>query len=247
MNELETYDVIVCGARTAEIGRQPSPERNTMESMDKYRVRMLFKNPGPRHTTAFFDREKLERLHILYDEQLIYAQDYGMWMTVSRYGRVCILPEVLGLTRKHAGQISKVHREQQIQCDKMTQRKLLTELLGDVTDEELDLHYIHSTGFYWDAVISPDLVRWYDRLIEANDRRGIYNRKLLKRQIEDIKLRLVYQTVGCDTSRLRKAACACRYLSVVTIARWMVSSFRARLRRARNLLCPCRTGEGGRS
>ena len=42
-------------------------------------------------------------------------------------------------------QITKQRREKQIQCDKMTKRKLLAELVGEVTEEELDLHFLYGS------------------------------------------------------------------------------------------------------
>lgn len=205
-------NAIACGTKTAKIGRRTFALRRGMEDMERYRVRMLFANPGPVHSTAFFDREKLNQYHIQYDEQLIYAQDYGMWMTISRYGDICVLPEVLGLYRVHAGQISKAHRQSQIMCDKMTQRKLLTQLLGDVTDEESDMHYRYSTGYYRDATLTPQIVGWYDRILAANSQRKIYDQKKLKRRIIRIKRKLINQTFTKEMSIREKAALLFRNL-----------------------------------
>lgn len=109
-------DVIVCGAYpilfSDELSAGKQWEVKTeIKDMDSYRVKMLFRNPGPAHPTAFFNREMLARHHISYDEELVYAQDYGMWRTVSRYGRVYNLPEALLFRRMSENQISKAHRE----------------------------------------------------------------------------------------------------------------------------------------
>lgn len=139
-----------------------------VEDMESYRVRMLFTNPGPVHPTAFFNHEKLIQYHIEYNEELVYAQDYDMWMRISSVGQICILPDVLLNYRVHAGQISKAHREKQIQCDQMTQRKLLEQLLDNVSEEDLSFHFIHSSGYYSNAKISPRAIQWYGRIISAN-------------------------------------------------------------------------------
>ena len=205
-------DAIVCGSNVMAVGWQPVRVNAEMEDMESYRVRMLFMNPGPPHPTAFLDREKLNQHRIQYDEQLIYAQDYGLWRTVSQYGRVCILPEVLVYRQDHPDRITVARRPQQIQCDKMTQRKLLEQLLGAVTAEELDLHYYYSTGLYREAAISPQIAQWYDRLMAANDKKLLYDRKKLKDYIVKIKTKLIEQTFTKDMSKAEKVLLYFRYL-----------------------------------
>ena len=205
-------DAIVCGTETTFFFKQSTEIKGKLEDMNSYRVRMLFRNPGPAHPTAFFDREKLLEHQITYDEHLTFAQDYGMWVTVSQYGRVYIMPEVLLVRRLHPDQVSHKNREHQIRCDKMTQKKLLTQLLGDVTKEEVDMHY-YCSGFYHDAEITPQINAWYDRLIEANRHKRLYDQRKLKQEIKRIKKRLIYQTFSYDMSKADKAFLFFRYLS----------------------------------
>lgn len=183
-----------------------------MIDMEEYRIKMLFVNPGPSHPTAFFRHDRLIKYNIWYDESLRYAQDYGMWETISHYGDVCILGDVLVFKREHADQITIAHREQQIECDKKTQRKLLIELMGTISDEELNLHYIHSAGRHRDAVINPEIVSWYRRIMRANDQRHIYNARKLRRYIESKELRLIVQTFTDEMSIIEKVRLVFRYL-----------------------------------
>lgn len=227
-------DVIVCGTRTVNLGESTAPVRSIMEDMSSYRVRMLFSNPGPVHPTAFFRRNKLEQYHIWYDEQLIYAQDYGMWMTLSQYGSICILPEVLLYYRDHTDQISKTKRELQIQCDQTTQKKLLLQLLGSVTQEEAELHYIHSTGYYADATISPKVKKWYDHIISENNKKRIYDRKILKRHILGIECRLVYNSLTEKMSKTEKTLLFFRYLPFPMAAKNVFQIIKGKLQKCKN-------------
>lgn len=189
-------NVVVCGTVAGKLvegkGVLPSSP-NLPKDMEEYRVRMLFSSPGPSHPSAFFRHETLLAHGILYDEKLIYAQDYGMWETISHYGEIYTLNEMLLYRRQHENQISKAKRAIQIQCDKMTQKKILTDLLGSVTDAELDLHYTYSTGFFPNAIITPEVVTWYDRLIQANKTRKIYDQKKLETRVLTIKKYLIRQ------------------------------------------------------
>ena len=232
-------NVIVCGARAVKYGqRLPSVSTDTatvrFESMENYKVRLLFVNPGPLHPTAFFRRAILLQYQILYDERLVYSQDYGMWMSLCNYGQICSLPDVLLIHRAHDNQISRAHRDKQIYCDKLTQRRLIAALVDDVTEEEIDLHYHHSTGYYRDATISPLIVKWYNRLLRANKKRKLYSQRLLKKHIERIKKGLVYQTIGKDASGIREAYYYMRYLSLETILRSIRDDIRSRLNRFRH-------------
>ena len=216
-------EVIVCGANVEVFGARhqlpsgaPVAEKPDMEA---YRVKMLFVNPGPIHPTAFFSHEKLLRHHIQYDEKLNYAQDYGMWAEVSQYGEVWKIGEVLLRYRAHAGQVSSVHRQRQIACDQMTQKKLLTELVGPVTQEELDLHYVYSAGYIQDTVIISEIDRWYRRLLAANRKRGIYNQRKLKRYITENKRRLIEQACGDHTPIMKKILLFFRYLPLISALR----------------------------
>ena len=211
-------EVAVCGAvaDTLVDGNRIIPSNpNLPGDMEEYRVRLLFINPGPLHPTAFIRHETLLAHQILYDEKLIHAQDYGMWETISHYGQIYTLEEVLLYRRKHDKQITKARRDIQIQCDKMTQKKILSDLLGDVSDAEVDLHYQYSSGYYPDAVITPEVAQWYDRLIEANKSRRIYNQKKMENRIIIIKKRLIRQSWKQGMSGYRKVWMAFRYLPFI--------------------------------
>ena len=227
-------DVIACGTVSDIMGETPPELPTEMEDMDSYRVRMLFINPGPSHPTAFYNHEMLTRYSIRYDENLIYAQDYGMWMTLSQYGRICILPEILVHRRMHQSQISSAHREKQIACDKMTQKKLLTQLLGDVTEEELSLHYDSSTFYHHDAILTPQLNEWYRRLTEANRIKGIYNQKALEWKIICIKNKLIYQTLTTDMSKKEKIMLFFRYLPFSIAVKNVIQMMKSKLQKRRN-------------
>ena len=218
-------EVIVCGARigiidgNSKVTKKASTAK-TSEDMESYRVRMLFQNPGPIHPTAFMRHEKLIENHITYDEELRYAQDYGMWETTSHFGTIVILEEELLYHRRHGKQITTARREVQMQCDKMTQKKILAALLGDVSDEEVDFHYVHSTGYFPDSRISPEVAAWYERLVRANKERRIYDQGKLEKRILTIKKNLIRQTIKLDRlSGMRKMRIVFRYLPFFSAVR----------------------------
>jgi hypothetical protein len=72
--------------------------------------------------------------------------------------------------------------------------------LGSVTDEEVDFHYRHSSGYFADAVITPEAVDWYDRLLQANEKLRLYDQKYLQDKIIKIKKKLIVQSFSQDMS-----------------------------------------------
>lgn len=213
---METHpDVIVCGTRIGtidETGRVLSLSPQRPHDMEDYRVRMLFQNPGPIHPTAFFNNDMLQDNNITYNEELIHAQDYGMWETVCHYGTVYTLDDVLLYRRKHEGQISSARRGVQMKCDKITLKKILTELLGEVTDEEVDFHYTYSGGYFPDVTMNEDVAAWYNRLLKANKEKHIYNQQKLEKRILTIKKNLVRQTIIPEMGLIEKLHICMHYL-----------------------------------
>ena len=218
-------DVILCGSQVTNLNEAQRVEYNTnktIEDMENYRVRMLFCFPGPSHPTVFFNREILCEYGIEYDENLIYAQDYGLYATIAQNWKICVLPNILLYRRMHFAQITQAHREKQIQCAKITQKRLLMQLLGNVTEKELDFHFIHSTGYYRNAVISSQADEWYKRIIKSNNKHCIYNSKKLKHHIERIKINLIEQTFTKNMSKLKKLFLLLRYLSFFTALKLII-------------------------
>lgn len=183
-------DIFVCGSRVTHDRNDTSPTKRKSDSMDVFRIKLLFVNAGPYHPTAFFRRETLVQNHIEYDEELRYAQDYDLWMRICRIGKIYILPERLLFYRKHGGQVSRSHREEQIRCDKATQKKLLLQLLDSVTEEEQDLHYRYSTGYYRGLKLTKEVIRWYRRLIRANNKKHVYPRWLFRMRVYRLLCRI---------------------------------------------------------
>ena len=206
-------DVILCGANVSYFGMRKGVSEDRNLGMAYYRINALFCNPGPKHPTAFFNHELLSKYHLSYQEELVYAQDYGLYAEISRLGKVYILKDVLLRHRTHDLQVSKKHREKQIACDKITMRKLLQELLGTVSDEELDLHYDYATGYRADIQANMEMKRWFRRLVDANNHRGIYNRWLFKYYVYDVVVkRTVYQSFSHDESLFSRISLFFRYL-----------------------------------
>ena len=219
-------NVIMCGSRVSFLGNQKgisdAIRHKERENTDDYRVRLLLAHPGPHHPTFFMRHEMLKMHGITYDETLRCAQDYGLCTELSRYGDIVVLDDALVCYRTHDGQISSAHRDKQIRCDKMVKKKLLKELLGDVSDEEVDFHYHYFSGNYPEAKITPDLARWSKRLLTANSQLKIYDQKKLRQHIERIERWLLMNTFTAKMSLPEKMLLALHYVSPVSALKLLI-------------------------
>ena len=211
-------DAFVCGAGAERHGTESGVIPCKDMDMEWYRVNLLFGNPGPVHPTAFFNHELLVKHHILYDETLVYAQDYGMWDQISRIGSILFLDKTLLKFRYHTNRVSVIHRELQMRCDRMIQGKMLTELMGPITDAELEMHYTHSLHYFPDTVMTSEINQWYRRIIKANKNKQIYNHKKLKRKIETAKTILIQNSCAYEKSSIKKVILYVRYYPFLSVA-----------------------------
>ena len=211
-------DIIVCGTNSAPFDGTAEARSKGINGMEFYRAQLLFSNPGPRHPSVFLNHELLDRYHIMYDEKLKYAQDYGLWVDVSRFGRVVILDDILLKYRKHSTQASQKHRDGQFNSCRMIQKPLLAELLGTVTDDEVALHISHSSRYYCrDAVMTPEVARWYCRIMLANKEKRLYDQKHLERRIEKITEMLLENSCKNETNMIKETLLYVRYYPILPV------------------------------
>lgn len=173
-------DVIVSGAS--------SHCRARRFCMDRYEIEMLFQHPGPIHPSAFFNHEKIKQFHLSYDESFPYAQDYALYAEIVQHGKAYLFSDRLIDYRKSSNQVSQKHRQEQIQCDKRTQKKLLLRLADHVEEKYLDMHYEFSNLANHGFRVTPEVWDWYRMLIKSNDQKKIYNRFRFKQYIYRIML-----------------------------------------------------------
>ena len=206
-------EVIVCGTNMEFFGAGSGITHNQIIDMDIYRIQMLFFNPGPPHPTVFLNCESLKQFQLKYDEELNYAEDYGLWTEASKHGQVYIMEDVLLRYRLHSAQTSNVYRNEQIQCVKYIQKKLLEKIFDNLTEEDLNLHYKYSPFFNRTAKVNNEMRKWYDRLVDANNRTGVYNKKKFEAFVYDgIMKHAVCQAFDQDMSDSVKIEMLFRYL-----------------------------------
>ena len=110
-----------------------------IKDMEQYRIKLLFRYPGPNHPTIFIRNEILIKNQIQYPETL-YTEDYGLYSVLCEYGDIYTIPEILFKRRSHPEQVTKNFGKTK-ESDRQIIKRLLTTLCNDITDEEFNFHF----------------------------------------------------------------------------------------------------------
>lgn len=188
---------------------------NNLDSdQENNRIRMLFCNAGVVHSTALMRKSFLDEYHISYDPKMKKSQDYGLWVDiVSAGGEIQIIPEILLRYRVHGNQITNRNSDEQRRCYAYAINKQIERLGIVLSEDELDLHLVLHN---YRVGINPNMV-WKHvlNLIEANDHRGIYDKKKfrsitfsfylhyilkeMRTQKKSDYIRLMWRVISCKT------------------------------------------------
>jgi glycosyltransferase involved in cell wall biosynthesis len=100
------------------------------------RLRILFRNSFC-HPSVIFRFEAAKREGQLYDEKLLFAQDYDFWSRLIQFGKCANLNESLVKYRLHPDQICRVHPEEQESYAVSISKRNLENLGVIMKDEDL--------------------------------------------------------------------------------------------------------------
>lgn len=164
-------DVIVCGTWFEKFGAENCVRRPIIDNFQSYRCQLIFSNTPITvcHPSVMMRKSMLDQYCIEYDESLLKAQDYGMWVECSKYGRIAILEEILIRYRIHDKQISATQNEQQKKCSEKVFRKQMEDLgIDNLPNRPSD--EMGNFKYYCEL---------FERIIESNKIRDIYNQESL--------------------------------------------------------------------
>jgi cellulose synthase/poly-beta-1,6-N-acetylglucosamine synthase-like glycosyltransferase len=88
------------------------------------------------HSSVLIRRSCLEGVAV-YRSEILYAQDYDLWIRLSAKTRLANLPEILQQMRVHEQRISIQHYEQQEQIVRGIMQRTMTSFLGGIVPETM--------------------------------------------------------------------------------------------------------------
>lgn len=180
-------DVIVCSAWYEKFGIENRVRKPIIDDFESYRCQLLFSNAPVTlcHPLTMFRKSMLDEYNIRYDVALPYAEDYGLWVICSRFGRIAILEKVLLKYRTHPSQVTTNKREDLADYSGTVSRRQLQELGIIFREEETRWRYNIVTDKN-DYLLFYD---WLKEIYEANLKLKMFDPESLEAYLEE-KLRL---------------------------------------------------------
>lgn len=169
----------VCGSAIKVIGRKNYTWFPPTNSED-IKLKMFLESPIA-HPSVCIRKKILEVNNLRYDVNYEFAEDYKLWVDMSRYCEMANLDDVLLRYRVHSTQIGATKTKMQQKSVMKVKNELLTLLTGTPTKDELKLHI---KAMSWPRNQSnkelEELRSWYEKLVSANYKKQIYNTRKFK-------------------------------------------------------------------
>lgn len=172
----------VLGCYTKGIGTNRIGKQHWTSNIEVNKIRLLFNNHGIVHPTAFFRKSFLDNEKIVYDESILKAQDYAMWIAITKAGgEIHILPEVQLEYRVHDGQISMSKREEQDYFKNVIIKRQLRDYGFELSEKEIENFYRIDDGTFQETVTYIEGI--LNKLIMQNNKLKVFSKTLLDKEI----------------------------------------------------------------
>lgn len=164
-------EIGVCGSWVKTIG---GPLWSYYTEPEQIKCQLLFAN-ALAHPSVIMRRNVFENTGIYYDVSYNYAQDYKLWVELSKKVLFVNIPEVLVAYRLHSNQLSAQNWGERVtEPDRIKWEQL--QVLGiEPTAEEMEIHRQLSNG---NLVVTREFTqiadRWLSKLEQANGLAGYY-------------------------------------------------------------------------
>ncbi|MFC1591413.1 glycosyltransferase family 2 protein [Thermodesulfobacteriota bacterium] len=157
--------------------------------------RLLFET-ALAHPSVMLRRNVLLQSSLLYDETHQYrrAEDYDLWVRISKIFDLANIGEVLLKYRQHESNVGQLHKtETETTADRIRQRQL-EDFIPNISDDELALHsMISNRRFQVSREFLAAAERWLQRIREANPAQGGYDEAALQNLLAHYWSRIGYQ------------------------------------------------------
>lgn len=164
----ENSSVDICGSWIHSFGENINNLWKTKANDGEIRSELIF-NSSIAHATVVFRNKSLSKYNLRYNDRHQHAEDYGLWVSATRFLKFANLQEALYKYRRHGQNVT-------IQCDhiqhasvNLIQREYLIESGVKFTPNEFKLHSeISKCKFQCTQSFVQQADKWLLKLLEAN-------------------------------------------------------------------------------
>jgi glycosyltransferase involved in cell wall biosynthesis len=134
----DNQEIGVLGTCVRTIGLENNYEVHFKQGHDQIRFELFFHN-YLHHPTVML-RSDLIKKNKIYYENYLHAEDYALWVKLTEFTKIDILPEILVNYRIHESNISEVHKNQQLIQTSYLRKKQIQQLGIDVNDDTFKIY-----------------------------------------------------------------------------------------------------------
>ena len=159
------------------------------------KLRSIFANCCVIHSSAMLNADVLRSNNINYDREVKKAQDYKLWTDCIMSGlKIKTIEEILVLYRVHDGQITKNNSQEQCNCAKEIQCKMIKKYFNyDMSAKEANIHFSMFNG-----KIADDIKKYENhiyRILYGNKKTEMFKNKYLYRECYYIWLYMTIRNI----------------------------------------------------
>lgn len=173
-----TPEVAVCGSWYEIFGGKNKLTKYETQD-DDIKVRMLHQCHMC-HPAVVMRKSVLMKHNLRYNTGFIHAEDYELWVQISKHAQLANVPEVLLKYRVHENSVSAKYADVQLQNTARINKIAFKQLGVDVTDEEIKLyHKLAYADFTCTDTQLAVLQGLIDKMMEANTRTNYVQQRVL--------------------------------------------------------------------
>lgn len=174
-NFMESHPSVgVCGSWVKAFRESEEQLWRYPESNADIRCRLLFSSMLA-HPSVMMRKTLLEKHHLQYSSEHIYAEDYELWSRCMDVFALANLPVPLLHYRLHVSNTGEMHSSRQKQTVMKIQSVILKRIGIDANESQLDLHYHIGRGGLTIGLDTLDRVdKWLTHLAVANRAAGYF-------------------------------------------------------------------------
>jgi len=178
-------DIGVCGSSTRTFGEFVITRK--FPTSDLFiKASLLFKCPLA-HPTVILRKEIIDLYNIHYNQEFAFAEDYELWVKLSRITKFSNIDKILLRYRIHPNSVSTLFTQQQQKFSDAIYRLQLDALKIPLDEKKIALHQsLTAPGFEYNDDYLISINQWLIELIEANKKERIYDDGALVKVISDI-------------------------------------------------------------
>jgi len=180
----------VSGSWVKHIGRYRGTIERRPVGSEVVKAFMVLDNPIF-HPTCIMRRSSFVRHSLSYDKAFSRSEDYDLWERASHCFPLDNIPEPLVGFRVHNESVTETHGQAMWQQTYEILQRNLSRLGMNIKEAELAFHRSIAHGALVNDVLALDHASsWFQRLLDVNDAKGVYNSIAFRKAIGFVWFRL---------------------------------------------------------